>query len=118
MTYAVVETGGKQYRVQPGDTIQVELLKAEPGSTVELNKVLVLGQEDTVTVGRPTVDGARVLAEVQEHGRGKKIIIFKYKPKVRYQRKTGHRQSFTLLAIKDIVTDKSPAKVAATKAEG
>ena len=104
MPYAVIESGGKQYRVQPGDTIEVEMLAAEPGNTLDLDRVLMLSQDEQVTVGQPTVAGARVVAEVQEHGRGKKIIVFKYKPKVRYRRKQGHRQSFTRLAIKEIVS--------------
>ncbi len=104
MPYAIIETGGKQYRVQAGDTIEVESLPSEPGSTIELDRVLVLSEDDGVTVGRPQVDGARVIAEVQEHGRGKKIIVFKYKSKVRYQRKQGHRQAYTRLVIKEIVT--------------
>jgi large subunit ribosomal protein L21 len=104
MTYAIVETGGKQYRVKPGDTIEVELLRGEPGSSVELDRVLALSKDDSVTVGRPTVQGARVVAEVESHGRGKKLVVFKYKSKVRYRRKQGHRQSYTRLAIKEIVT--------------
>jgi large subunit ribosomal protein L21 len=104
MPYAIIESGGKQYHVQPGDTIEVELLPAEPGSTLDLDRVLMLSQNEQVTVGQPTVAGARVVAEVQEHGRGKKIIVFKYKSKVRYRRKQGHRQSFTRLAIKEIVS--------------
>ena len=104
MPYAIIESGGKQYRVQPGDTIEVEVLAAEPGSTLDLDRVLMLSQDEQVTVGQPTVAGARVVAEVQEHGRGEKIIVFKYKPKVRYRRKQGHRQSFTRLAIKEIVS--------------
>jgi large subunit ribosomal protein L21 len=104
MPYAIIESGGKQYRVQPGDTIEVEMLAAEPGSILDLDRVLMLSQDEQVTVGQPTVAGARVIAEVQEHGRGKKIIVFKYKPKVRYRRKQGHRQSFTRLAIKEIVS--------------
>ena len=104
MPYAIIETGGKQYRVQPGDTIEVEQLAGEPGSTLELDRVLMLSRDEGVTVGQPTVAGARVVAEVQEHGRGKKIVVFKYKPKVRYQRKQGHHQGFTRLAIREIIT--------------
>ena len=103
MTYAVIETGGKQYRVQAGETIEVELLAAEVGSTVEFPQVLMLGGEK-VTVGQPTVPGARVVAEVQQHSRGEKIVVFKYKRKDRYQRKQGHRQSNTRLVIKEILT--------------
>lgn len=107
MPYAIIETGSKQYRVQPGDTIEVERLTADLGSTVELDRVLLLADDGRVTVGQPTVDGARVLAEVKEHGRGTKIIVFKYKPKTRYKRKQGHRQAFTKLSISEIITKRS-----------
>lgn len=105
MSYAVIESGGKQYRVQPGDTIEVELLKAEPGGTVDFDRVLLYSDDGKITVGQPTVPGVKVIADVQEHGRGPKIIILKYKPKVRYSVKQGHRQSFTRLTIKDIVME-------------
>jgi large subunit ribosomal protein L21 len=103
--YAIVETGGKQYKVSQGQTLEVERLSASKGSTIELDRVLLLADGEKVTPGTPTVDGARVLAEVVEHGKGKKVIVFKYKPKVRYRKKTGHRQPFTRLAIKDSVLD-------------
>ena len=101
--YAILETGGKQYKVRPGDTIQVEKLAGELGDTVELGRVLMVGDEETVSVGSPAVEGASVMAEVVGQGRGPKIIVFKYKSKVRYRRKTGHRQSLTRLRIGDIV---------------
>ncbi len=101
--YAVVESGGKQYKVQPGATVEIERLPAEVGSTVELDRVLLVGDDAALEVGRPTVAGARVLAEVVEQGKGDKIIVFRYKRKVRYRRKTGHRQRLTRLLIKDIV---------------
>lgn len=101
--YAIIQSGGKQYRVQPGDTIDVELLHAETGSRVEIDKVLMIADDDNITFGRPFVDGAKVQAEVVSEGRGKKIIIFKYKPKVRYRRKNGHRQGFTRLTIQNIL---------------
>src|SRR4051794_10564648 len=105
--YAIVETGGKQYRVKPGDTIAVERLSGEPGEEFELGRVLlVAGNGDSSTrVGSPAVAGAVVRAEVVEHGRGEKIIVFRYKSKVRYRRKTGHRQSLTRLRITDILLD-------------
>ncbi|MEX2599671.1 MAG: 50S ribosomal protein L21 [Dehalococcoidia bacterium] len=103
MNYAIIETGGKQYRVQPGDSITVEKIEAEAGSTVELDKVLLVAQDAGVTVGQPTVEGAKVVAEVADQARGDKLIIFKYKSKVRYSVKTGHRQSLTKLTIKEIV---------------
>jgi len=101
-SYAVVETGGKQYRVAPGDTIDVESLPSEKGAAVTLDRVLLVGSEDGVIVGNPTVAGASVLAEVVTHDRGKKIIVFKYKNKTRYRRKTGHRQAYTRLHIQEI----------------
>jgi len=105
--YAIVETGGKQYRVKPGDTIAVERLSGEPGEVFDLGRVLLIaGNADAETrVGTPGVDGAVVRAEVVEHGRGEKIIVFRYKSKVRYRRKTGHRQSLTRVRITDILLD-------------
>lgn len=100
--YAIVETGGKQYRVAPGQRLAVELLEAEPGSTVALDRVLLVSDGGQVQVGTPTVPGARVLAEVVEHGKGDKIVVFRYRNKVRYRRRTGHRQRFTRLLIRDI----------------
>ena len=101
--YAVVETGGHQYRVEVGDSIQVERLDAEPGEDVTLDRVLMLSDSGSVTVGRPTVDGAKVVASVDEQGKGKKIRIFKMRPKKRYRKSQGHRQKLTTLTIKDIV---------------
>lgn len=105
--YAIVETGGKQYRVKTGDTIAVERVEAEPGAVLDLGRVLlVAGEGDAQTrVGAPGVDGAVVRAEVVEHARGEKIIVFRYKSKVRYRRKTGHRQSLTRVRITDILLD-------------
>ena len=99
----IVETGGKQYKVSPGETIEVERLPAAEGSTIELDKVLLIADGDKLTVGTPTVDGAKVVAEVLGEGKRDKIIVFKYKPKVRYRRKKGHRQIYTRLAIKEIL---------------
>lgn len=102
-TYAVVETGGKQYRVKPGDVIDVERLPdSEPGDTVNLEKVLLVARDGAVTIGSPTVTGAKVVAKVEAEGKGKKIIVFKFKPKVRYRRKNGHRQRYSRLAIQEI----------------
>ena len=100
--YAIIETGGKQYRVEEGNVLKVEKLAAAEGETVELDRVLALKKDDQMTVGAPWVAGAKVLAQVLEHGRGKKIIVFKYKPKKNYRRKQGHRQSFTKLRIEKI----------------
>ena len=101
--YAIIETGGKQYKVTPGQTVDVERLDVAEGGTVELDKVLFIADGDRVTVGTPTVDGAKVVATSQGEGKGKKIIVFKYKPKVRYRKKTGHRQLYTRLVIDRIV---------------
>jgi len=101
--YAIIETGGKQYKVTPGQTIDVERLDVAEGSTVDLDRVLLIAQGDRITVGSPTVSGAKVVATSQGEGKAKKIIVFKYKPKVRYRKKTGHRQSYTRLAIDKIV---------------
>ena len=100
--YAVIETGGKQYRVSPGQTVEVELLPAEPGATVTLDRVLLVSSENDTTVGQPTVPGGAVVATVIGEGRGKKVIVFKYKSKKRYRRTTGHRQDYTYLTVTDI----------------
>ena len=102
--YAILETGGKQYKVQTGDVIEVERLDGEVGAQVELGRVLMLAADDAKpTFGNPAIDGARVFGEVVEQGKGEKLIVFKYKPKVRYRRKTGHRQSVTRVRVGDIV---------------
>jgi large subunit ribosomal protein L21 len=100
--YAVIETGGKQYRVSPGQTVEVELLPAEPGATVTLERVLLVSAEGDTTVGQPVVPGGAVVATVIGEGRGKKVIVFKYKSKKRYRRTTGHRQDYTYLTVTDI----------------
>lgn len=88
--------------MSPGETIDVERLPAEEGSTVELDQVLLVADGENVRVGTPTVEGAKVIAEVVGEGKGEKVIVFKYKPKVRYRRMRGHRQVHTRLAIKEI----------------
>jgi large subunit ribosomal protein L21 len=101
--YAIIESGGKQYKVSPGQTIDVERLDVTKGNSVDLDKVLLIADDKTVTVGRPTVTGARVVATSQGEIKGEKLIVFKYKPKVRYHKKTGHRQLYTKLSIEEIV---------------
>jgi large subunit ribosomal protein L21 len=101
--YAVVRTGGKQYRVEEGRAIRVDRLAGEPGDTVELADVLLMGEGDDVTVGAPTIDGARVLGTIAEQGRADKIVVFRYKSKTRQRKKTGHRQPFTRLVVSDIL---------------
>ena len=100
--YAVVLTGGKQYRVQEGDVIYVEKLNAEVESTVELTEVLAVSNGENLTVGAPLVSGAKVVAKVAAQGTAKKITVFKYKPKKDYRKKTGHRQPYTKLVIEKI----------------
>lgn len=104
MPFAVVQSGGKQHRVEPGQVIEVEKLPYEEGQTVELTEVLLVSDDSGLRQGRPLVDGVKVVGRVVKQTRGKKIIVFKYKPKVRYRKKTGHRQSITRIAIDDIVT--------------
>lgn len=104
MAFAVVRTGGKQYRVEPGQTIEIEKLSIEPGEPVELTDVLLVSDENGLRQGQPLVAGAKVVGRVVKQGRAPKIIVFKYKPKVRYRKKTGHRQAITRVAIEDIVT--------------
>jgi len=99
--YAVIKTGGKQYRVSPGDILRVEKLPADKGSTITFDEVLMVGG-DTFRVGAPTVAGASVLARVVTHDRAKKIIVFKLKRRKNYRRKKGHRQLFTEIQINSI----------------
>jgi large subunit ribosomal protein L21 len=109
--YAVIETGSKQYRVEVGTELQVELLDVEPGQTITLERVLLVADGDTAAIGRPIVDGATVTAEVVRRERGVKTISFKYRPKARRRVKKGHRQELTILRVEDIVLDgKSAAK--------
>lgn len=100
--YAIIETGGKQYRVSPGDVIEVERLESDPGSEIVLDRVLAVGEGEAIRVGTPAVEGARVAARVLGHGRGRKIRGFKYKPKVNYRKRFGHRQPFTRLRIESV----------------
>lgn len=99
--YAIVETGGKQVKVEVGQAVYVEKIEAAEGETVTLDKVLLVGGEKT-SVGVPYVKGATVTAKVEKQGRGKKIIVFKYRPKKNYRKKQGHRQSYTKLIIESI----------------
>jgi large subunit ribosomal protein L21 len=104
-TYAIVQTGSKQYRVQAGDNIRVESLPVYTGEIVNIDDVLMVSRDGDVKVGTPVVDGARVRAQVTSRGRGRKITVFKYKSKVRYRRTKGHRQHYTDLRIIDISMD-------------
>jgi large subunit ribosomal protein L21 len=101
--YAVIETGGKQYKVSEGDVLKVEKLVAEPGEKLVLDQVLMLNDDNgNLKVGEPLVAGAKITAEVIEQGRHKKIIVFKYKKRKNYRKKQGHRQAFTKIKIEKI----------------
>ncbi|PKK98468.1 MAG: 50S ribosomal protein L21 [Tenericutes bacterium HGW-Tenericutes-2] len=100
--YAVIKTGGKQVRVTEGQEIYIEKLDVEAGDTYEFTEVLMVGGENPV-IGTPMVEGAKVVAKVVKHGRGPKIIVFKYKVRKNYRRKQGHRQSYTKLVVESIV---------------
>ncbi len=100
--YAVIETGGKQYRVEKDHVLYIEKLHAEEGDTVTFDKVLLVNKDGEVKVGAPHVEGAKVTGKVVKHGKGKKIVVFKYKPKKNYKRKKGHRQPFTKVVIENI----------------
>lgn len=101
--YAVVRTGGKQYRVSPGDSIEVEKLPFEVGEQIELDQVLLVANGSGTKIGRPVVDGARIKATVTRQAQGRKVIVFKYRSSKRYRRKRGHRQLLTRLRIDEIV---------------
>ena len=97
--HAIIETGGKQYKVAEGDVLFIEKLEAEAGQTITFDKVLAVLDGDKATFGAPTVEGASVSATVVKNGKGKKVIIFKYKPKKGYRRRQGHRQPYTKVQI-------------------
>ena len=100
--YAVLATGGKQYRVKEGDVLFVEKLNAEVDSTVELTEVLAVAKDGEIKVGAPVVEGAKVVAKVLAQGKAKKVVVFKYKRKKDYRRKNGHRQPYTKIVIEKI----------------
>ena len=102
MAYAIIRTGGKQFRVEPGQTIRIPSLVGEAGGTVEFNEVLLGSDGNDVRTGVPTLSGAKVTGEIVKHGRGEKIVIFKFKRRKNYARKAGHRQGFTEVRINDI----------------
>ncbi|MGB3462134.1 50S ribosomal protein L21 [Rhodanobacter lindaniclasticus] len=102
MSYAVIKTGGKQYRVQQGDVLRVELLTADEGATVSFDQVLLVGTGESVTIGAPVVAGATVSATVRKHGRADKIRIIKFRRRKHYKRQQGHRQHFTEIEITGI----------------
>jgi len=100
--YAIIETGGKQYKVQEGDVLYIEKLEAGEGETVKFDRVLAVSKESGLVVGAPLVSGAAVSAKVEKQGKERKIIVFKYKAKKNYRRKQGHRQPYTKVVIEKI----------------
>ena len=110
--YATIETGGKQYRVAPGNKLDIDFSDAGAGKKIELDRVLFIADGDEKIVGSPFVENARVKATCLEEGKGKKVLVFKYKNKVRYRRKIGHRQQYTRVSIDEIV---KPGEKAASK---
>ena len=102
MAYAIIRTGGKQFRVEPGQTIRIPSLLGDAGSSVEFNEVLLGSDGNNVRTGVPTLSGAKVTGEIVKHGRGEKIVVFKFKRRKNYARKLGHRQDFTEVRINDI----------------
>ena len=114
--YAVIETGGKQYRVKEGDVITVEKLEVEAGEKVVFDKVLMAGDGADLEIGKPYVD-TKVFGQVVENGKGQKVIIFKYKAKKDYRKKQGHRQPYTMIEITGIGADNAKATTAATAEE-
>lgn len=103
--YAVIQTGGKQYKVQPGDQFKIEKIIGEPGTEIHLDKVLALSASDGLTLGKPVVDGARVEATIVRTARDRKVIVFKKKRRKAFHKKQGHRQWYTLLKVNAIVRD-------------
>jgi large subunit ribosomal protein L21 len=102
MTYAIIRTGGRQFRAEPGKTIRIPSLMGDAGSTVEFNDVLLGSDGSSVRTGVPTLSGAKVTGEIVKHGRDEKIVVFKFKRRKGYARKQGHRQGFTEVRINDI----------------
>ncbi|MEK9946817.1 MAG: 50S ribosomal protein L21 [Alphaproteobacteria bacterium] len=125
--YAVIKTGGKQYRVEPNDKLRVDKLAGEPGATVDINDVLMVGEGDKTQVGAPMLDGASVKLEVLEQTRNDKIVVFKKKRRQNYRRKQGHKQEMTVVRVAEIADAdgnkataepaKKPAKAKSKKAD-
>ncbi len=115
--YAVIETGGKQYRVQEGDVITVEKSDVEAGEKINFDRVLLLSDGETVKVGAPYVESCNVAGTVVEHGKGQKVIIFKYKSKKDYRKKQGHRQPYTMIKIEKVSARKARKTKSANEAE-
>ena len=114
--YAIIETGGKQYKVEAGDIVSVEKLGAEVGETVTFDKVMAVSDDNGLKAGTPYLEGTVVTGEVTENGKGKKVVVFKYKPKKDSKSKQGHRQPYTMVEIKSIGEGSAPAPKAAPAA--
>lgn len=115
--YAVIESGGKQYRVELGTELAVDRLDAQPGQTIEFGRVLLVADGDEASIGQPTVEGARVTADVVRQDRGDKIVVFKYRPKARSRVKQGHRADLTILRVADIELGRTSARKRAAAAQ-
>jgi large subunit ribosomal protein L21 len=113
--YAIIKTGGKQYKVSPGDVLDIERIKGETGDTVEFDTVITVADGDSVQVGTPTLDGVSVTAELEEQYRGKKIVVFKIKRRKGYRRRQGHRQDLSRVRVLEI--NQGKAKKKSTKAD-
>ncbi|MGB0590773.1 MAG: 50S ribosomal protein L21 [Myxococcota bacterium] len=100
--YAVIRTGGKQYRVAQGDTLEIETISGEPGAAITFDDVLLVGDDGETRIGTPTVEGATVSGTIVNHGKGRKVIVFKFRRRKNYKRKNGHRQNFTRVRIDGI----------------
>lgn len=105
MKYAIMESGGKQYKAVPGETVRVDRLPNEVNDKIDLEKVLLVVDDGDIKIGTPVLEGVTIKATVSDQIKGRKIRVFKYKPKVRYRKRQGHRQRYTLLTIDEIVTD-------------
>ena len=102
MVYAIFQAGGRQFRAEAGDNLKLPLMKGEPGAKVTFDQVLLTADGDKVQAGQPMVKGAQVVGQIVEHGRGPKIVVFKFKRRKNYRRKTGHRQDYTEIKITDL----------------
>ncbi len=103
--YAIIETGGKQYRVEKGDVLNIEKVNVQEGESIEVTQVFAVVDKENVSLGKPLVEGAKVVLKVLEHGKGDKIIVFKYKPKKNYRNTRGHRQPYTKVIVESIAVN-------------
>jgi large subunit ribosomal protein L21 len=101
--YAVIQTGGKQYRVAPGDTLTVEKLPGNVGDSVEFGEVLMLSKDGSLAVGKPVIQGAKVTGKIVSHGRGEKLVVYKFRRRKNYRLRNGHRQNYTSIQISDVL---------------